>query len=137
MAKRSAAPASPASQQQQVDSLQQQNTRLRQQQADAEKQQVADERYQRSQDRFRTVFENSPMGQKIIGPDLVIRQANQALATLLGLQTPQQVVGRKIMDFTHPAFVQGWQQLQQELWTHKKSSFVLETCLIRVDQSSF
>jgi PAS domain-containing protein len=51
------------------------NTRLRQQQTDAEQQQAADQRYERSQDRFSTVFENSPQGQKVIGPDLVIRQA--------------------------------------------------------------
>jgi len=28
-----------------------------------------------SQDRFHMVFENSPLGQKVIGPDLIIRQA--------------------------------------------------------------
>ena len=34
------------------------------------------DRYEQSQIRFRTVFENSPLGQKIITPDLTIRQAN-------------------------------------------------------------
>lgn len=120
-----------------ADSLQTENTRLRQQQVEAVAQQAADERYQRRQARFWAVFENSPMGQKIIGPDLVIRQANQALATLLGLQGPEQVVGRKIMAFAHPDFVQDWERLQQELWTHQKAFFVLETCLVRVDKSAF
>ncbi|OGX81442.1 hypothetical protein BEN47_05705 [Hymenobacter lapidarius] len=96
-----------------------------------------DERYQRSQDRFRTVFENSPMGQKIIDPDLCIRQANQALATMLGLKGPKQLVGRRIIDFAHPDFVQDWEQLQEQLWAHRKPSFVLETCLVRPDKSSF
>ncbi|MCC3155244.1 PAS domain S-box protein [Hymenobacter sp. BT770] len=137
MAKRSPAPASPGPQPEQVHSLQQQNTRLRQQQADDEQQQAVDQRYARSQDRFRTVFENSPLGQKIIGPDLCIRQANQALATLLGLKSAKKVVGRKIMEFAHPDFVQDWKHLQQELWEHKKPCFVLETCLVRVDKSVF
>ena len=137
MTTRSAAPASPGPQQEQVKSLQQKNTRLRQQRSDDEQQKAADERYARSQDRFRTVFENSPLGQKIIAPDLCIRQANQALATMLGLKTPKKVVGRKIIDFAHPDFVQDWQQLQQQLWEHKKPYFVLETCLVRVDKSSF
>ena len=129
--------ASPAPEKKQVKSLQQKNTRLREQKVAADEQKVADERYQRSQDRFRTVFENSPMGQKIIDPDLCIRQANQALATMLGLKSPKKVVGRKIIDFAHPDFVKDWQQLQEQLWDHKKPSFALETCLIRQDKSSF
>jgi two-component system sensor histidine kinase VicK len=108
-------PAASAPEKEQVKSLQIKNTRLRQQKVVADEQKVADERYQRSQDRFRTVFENSPIGQKIIDPDLCIRQANQALATMLGFKGPKQVVGRKIIDFAHPDFVQDWQQLQQQL----------------------
>ncbi|GAC1376495.1 MAG: hypothetical protein NVS3B25_23590 [Hymenobacter sp.] len=122
---------------QQVASLQQKNTRLRQQKAAADEQKAQDQRYEQSQDRFRTVFDNSPLGQKIIGPDLVIRQANKALATLLGLKSIKKVVGRKIIDFAHPDFVQDWQQLQEQLWEHKKPYFALETCLIRADKSSF
>ena len=137
MTTRSAAPATPGPQKEQVRALQQKNTRLRQQKADDEQQKAEDQRYERSQDRFRTVFENSPMGQKIIDPDLCIRQANQALATMLGLKSPKQVVGRKIIDFAHPDFVKDWQQLQEQLWDHKKPYFVLETCLVRVDKSSF
>jgi two-component system sensor histidine kinase VicK len=130
-------PASSAPKTKQVQSLQQKNARLQQQQTATEEQQAVDERYARSQDRFRTVFENSPLGQKIIDPDLTIRQANQALAALLGLKTPQQVVGRKIMEFAHPDFVQDWQRLQRELWAHKKPWFALETCLVRQDKSAF
>ncbi len=137
MASPSSTPASSPPETKQVKSLQQKNTRLRQQKVAADAQKVADERYQRSQDRFRTVFENSPMGQKIIDPDLCIRQANQALATMLGLKSPKQVVGRKIIDFAHPDFVKDWEQLQEQLWDHKKPSFVLETCLVRPDKSSF
>ena len=72
----------------------------------ADQQQVEDQRYERSQDRFRTVFEKSPMGQKIIDPDLCIRQANPALAAVLDLKEPKQVVGRKIIEFARPDFIQ-------------------------------
>ena len=137
MASPPSSPASSAPEKKQVKSLQQKNTRLREQKVAADEQKVVAERYQRSQDRFRTVFENSPMGQKIIDPDLCIRQANQALATLLGLKSPKQVVGRKIIDFAHPDFVKDWQHLQEQLWNHKKPCFVLETCLVRPDKSSF
>lgn len=41
------------------------------------------------------------------------------------------------MEFAHRDFVHDWKQLQHELWTHKKTYFVLETRLIRVGQSSF
>ena len=117
--------------------MQKKNTRLKEQKSAADEEKEAAKRYERSQNRFRTVFENSPMGQKIIGPDLDIRQANHALALMLGLKSPNKLVGRKIIDFAHPDFVHDWEQLQQRLWDHKEPSFVLETCLIRQDKSSF
>lgn len=137
MTSNSAKPASPGSQKEQIKSLQQKNVRLQKQKSAADEQQEVAERYERSQNRFRTVFENSPMGQKIIGSDLGIRQANQALATMLGLKNPGKLVGRRIIDFAHPDFVQDWEQLQQRLWDHKEPSFVLETFLVRHDKSSF
>ncbi|UOQ74107.1 PAS domain-containing sensor histidine kinase [Hymenobacter cellulosilyticus] len=137
MASSPSIPASSGSEKKQVQALQQKNTRLRQQKTAAEEQQVEQQRYERSQERFRTVFENSPMGQKIIDPDLRIRQANQALATMLGLKNPKKVEGRRIIEFAHPDFVQDWATLQEQLWAHKKPWFALETCLVRVDKSSF
>ena len=56
---------------------------------------------------------------------------------MLGLRGPKQVVGRKIIKLAHPDFVQDWKQLQEQPWDHKKPSFVLGTCLVRVDTSSF
>ena len=90
-----------------------------------------------NQERFRTVFENSPLGQKIIDPDLTICQANQALATMLGFERPADLVGRRILEFAHPDHLADWQKLQERLWAHKEPSFVLETCLVRQDGSSF
>ena len=94
-------------------------------------------RYQQSQERFRTVFDNSPLGLTIIGPDLVIRQANQEVATMLGLASPEALVGRGIIEFAHPHHRYDWNLLQERLWKHKTPSFSLETCLMRPDGSSF
>ena len=55
----------------------------------ADRQQAEDKRYEGSQDWFRTAFENSPMGQKIIDPVLCVRQANPALAAMLDLKGPK------------------------------------------------
>ena len=68
-------------------------------------QQAEPERYRLSQVRFRTVFEHSPLGHKIIGPDLTIRQANAAVAALLGLASPMELLGHTILEFTHPDYV--------------------------------
>jgi two-component system sensor histidine kinase VicK len=100
----------------------------------AKHQQKADA-YEQSQVRFHTVFENSPLGQKIITPDLTIRQANTALVAMLGCTTREQVEGKRILDFSHPHYRADWHHLQQELWTHNLSYFTLETCLVRVDGS--
>jgi two-component system sensor histidine kinase VicK len=94
-------------------------------------------RYEQSQVRFRTVFENAPLGQKIITPDLTIRQANQAVVAMLGFTRPTELIGRKIIEFAHPNYRADWQQLQQRLWEHKTPAFSLETCLVRPDGSSF
>ncbi|MCC2546619.1 PAS domain-containing sensor histidine kinase [Hymenobacter sp. BT175] len=107
---------------------------LRQQQGDIAKHQDA---YAQSQARFRTVFENSPLGQKIIDPDLCIRQVNQAVVDMLGYTSPEDLLGRKILEFTHPDHRADWRELQQRLWAHKLPHFALETCLIRKDGSSF
>lgn len=90
-----------------------------------------------SQARFRTVFENSPLGQKIIAPDLTIRQANAALVAMLGCTHRDQVEGRRILDFAHPQYRADWHHLQVQLWAHQLPYFTLETCLIRVDGTYF
>ncbi len=90
-----------------------------------------------SQLRFQTVFEGSQLGNKIIGSDLEILQVNQALVTLLGYATKEEIISTKILEYCHPDHKADWQLLQQKLWTEKIPSFSLDTCLIRRDGSSF
>lgn len=94
-------------------------------------------RYEQSQARFRAVFENSPLGQKIITPDLTIRQVNAATVQMLGFTRAEELVGRKILEFAHPAHRADWHELQKRLWEHKLPNFSLETCLVRADGLSF
>jgi two-component system sensor histidine kinase VicK len=95
------------------------------------------DRYVESQDRFRTVFDNSPFGQKIISSDLLIRQANPAVLVMLGCANLEDIVGHQIQEFAHPDHRADWHYLQKRLWQHKLSSFALETKLVRSDGSSF
>ena len=103
----------------------------------ARAQQARSDAHELREARFRTVFENSPFGQKIITPDLTIRQANRAVMEMLGCATEQDLVGHKIMEFAHPDHRADWEFLQQRLWAHKLTHFTLETCLVRLDGSSF
>jgi two-component system sensor histidine kinase VicK len=94
-------------------------------------------RYAQSQVRFRTVFDNSPFGQKIISSDLIIRQANPVVLEMLGCSRLEDVVGHQILEFAHPDHQADWRYLQRRLWQHKLPSFTLETKLVRSDGSSF
>lgn len=95
------------------------------------------DRYEQSQVRFRTVFENAPLGQKIISPDLTIRQVNQAVVDMLRFTNPAELVGRRIIEFAHPDHRADWQELQKRLWEHRLPAFTLETCMVRADGTSF
>jgi two-component system sensor histidine kinase VicK len=95
------------------------------------------DRYAESQVRFRTVFENSLFGQKIISSDLLIRQANPVVLQMLGCSSLGDVVGHQIQEFAHPDHRADWRYLQERLWHHQLPSFTLETKLVRGDGSSF
>jgi len=111
--------------------------RLRADRIDEAAHQALTDRYAESQARFRTVFDNSPFGQKIISSDLIIRQANRAVLAMLGGVQLEDVVGHQIQEFAHPDYRADWHFLQERLWAHKMPHFTLETCLVRADGSSF
>jgi two-component system sensor histidine kinase VicK len=86
--------------------------------------------------RFKTVFEQSILGKKIIGENLRILQVNPALQKMLGY-SEKELVGTNIIAYAHPHFVYTWKELQKKLWTENIPSFGIETCLVRKDGSSF
>ena len=119
------------------DALREEIRQLRDQLAGASALRQQPDRYEQSQVRFRSVFENAPLGQKIITPDLTIRQANQAVVQMLGCTHLDEVVGHKILEFSHPDRRADWAELQTKLWKHKLPYFSLETLLVRPDGTPF
>ncbi|MBC6608409.1 PAS domain-containing sensor histidine kinase [Hymenobacter sp. BT188] len=130
-------PTIPESPEAEIRVLREEIRQLREDQAAATAQAAKTHRYQQSQARFRTVFENSPLGQKIITSDLTIRQVNPAILSMMGYSRPDELIGRRILDFSHAHYRDDWKQLQTKLWEHKLPYFVLETCLERADGSTF
>jgi PAS domain S-box-containing protein len=89
--------------------------------------------YQESQIRFRTIFENSRLGNKIIGRDLKILQLNAAMLELLGYDRKEEIIGTPILNYSPPEFHLDWRALQTKLWDLSTPSFNLETCLKKKD----
>ncbi len=89
--------------------------------------------YQESQLRFKTVFEHSRLGNKIINPDLKILQVNSAMVALLGYDTKEELIGTKILDYAPTYCHKDWRFLQEKLWQKFMPSFSLETCLAKKD----
>jgi len=106
-----------------IISLQQENAILKQEKL----------AYQDSQARFKTVFENSRLGNKIISSDLKIIQINAALVELLGYEYKEELLGKAILDYAPEHCHKDWRKLQEKLWEKSLPSFSLETCLIRKD----
>jgi len=84
---------------------------------------------------FRTIFETSKLSNKVIGSDLVILQVNAAMVKLLGLTSKEEIIGKKILDFSPKEYHKHWKRLQMELWRTPKAYFKLETGLTKTDGS--
>ncbi|SMB99696.1 PAS/PAC sensor signal transduction histidine kinase [Hymenobacter roseosalivarius DSM 11622] len=120
-----------------IRSLREENRQLRTGRTAATARQADSDDYERSQVRFRTVFENSALGQKIIAPDLTIHQANPAVVAMLGYARPAELLGQRILDIAHPDHWADWHELQRQLWTHRRPNFTLETRLVRANGTTF
>lgn len=96
--------------------------------------QVQDD-YQESQIRFRTIFETSKLGNKVISSDLKILQINPAMVALLGYEHKEDIIGSRILDYAPEEFHAHWILLQKKLWETNMQSFTLETCLRKKDGS--
>ena len=90
-------------------------------------------RVQESQTIFKTIFESSRLGNKIINRDLTIIDANMSLVTLLGYSFKEELIGRRIIDYTPEDRRADWIILQEKLWRNATPSFSLETCLVKND----
>jgi PAS domain S-box-containing protein len=120
-----------------IHSLEKENTmlkdeieRLKSGNSDADKTE-----YEHSQTRFRTIFEHSRLGNKVITADLKIVQVNPAMLALLGFTTKDELIGNRILDYSPKQYHQHWKMLQEQLWKKAMPSFNLETVLIKKDGS--
>jgi PAS domain S-box-containing protein len=89
--------------------------------------------YQESRTIFKTIFDSSRLGNKIINRDLVITEVNDALVKLLGFSSKDSIIGTRILEYSPEDMRQDWMDLQEKLWDKAMPSFSLETCLIRKD----
>lgn len=69
--------------------------------------------HKESRHRFKTIFEQSKLGKKIITDDLRIIQVNKALQHMLGY-SKKELVDTKITAYAHPDFVHTWDLLQRQ-----------------------
>ena len=83
--------------------------------------------------RFKTVFESSRLGNKIIDANLNILQVNPSLVKLLGFNKKEQVIGTRILDYVPDDFRKDWIVFQENLSHKSTPSFSLDTCLSRID----
>jgi PAS domain S-box-containing protein len=95
-----------------------------------EEKDTVEKEYQNSQIRFKTIFEESVVGKKIIDNQLKIIKINKALLQMLGY-SEQEMIGKEITAFSHPKYKQHWKELQHSIWTTSMSSFNFETCLVK------
>jgi PAS domain S-box-containing protein len=95
-----------------------------------EEKDTVEKKYQKSQIRFKTIFEKSVVGKKIIDDQLKIIKINNALLQMLGY-AEQEMIGKEITEFAHPKYKEQWKELQHSIWTTSMSSFNFETCLIK------
>jgi PAS domain S-box-containing protein len=92
--------------------------------------------YDIRQVQFKTIFDESPLGNKIINEELKILKVNRKLQEILGYSEGE-LLGRQIAEFTADDFLSEWQKLREELWlaSDPRTSFSIEACLIRKDGS--
>lgn len=90
--------------------------------------------YHESQTRFKTIFEQSSLGNKIIASDLRIIRVNNALTAMLGYSKAE-LEGTRILDYVRADYEKPLQELQENLWTKQIPSFRIETVLVRKDGS--
>jgi PAS domain-containing protein len=90
----------------------------------------SEQEFNNIQNKFKTVFEQSSLGHKFIDADLKILKVNKALVKLLGY-SKKELLGSRIINIVVPEFARSWEELQHELWTKRKPSFSIDTCIIK------
>jgi PAS domain S-box-containing protein len=93
---------------------------------------VAASKLGESERRFRSLFDESPLGLMVADDRGVVLAANRAMASFLRT-TPEEVQGRTLADITHPDDVEATQDLVGRLLSGPGASERVDTRYLRVD----
>jgi len=94
----------------------------------------AAEALQASEERFRTVFENAPVGMYLAGPDDRIIQVNAALCEMLGYSAQELLAGTWQMLF-HPEDLPAAIERKRALWSNQTEKALAEARFVDRDGS--
>jgi two-component system sensor histidine kinase VicK len=83
--------------------------------------------YQESQDRFRTIFEQSRLGKKIIASDLRILKVNQALVAMLGHRR-EELEGTRILEYVRADYKKPWLNCKRVYGANRFPVLALKPC---------
>ncbi len=87
-----------------------------------------------SEARFRTAFENSNVGMCLVALDGTLMEVNAAFAGMIG-RTAGEMIGRRVIDFTHPDDLQHRSQFIRSLLEERNPSGVDERRFLHRDGS--
>jgi diguanylate cyclase (GGDEF)-like protein/PAS domain S-box-containing protein len=85
-----------------------------------------------SEERAQRMFDESPLGQAIVGPDLAIADANSALCAALGYGLDE-LVGEPFSSFTHPEDRDADVEQAQQLFRGEIDTYQLDKRFVRGD----
>lgn len=89
-------------------------------------------RLRESEERYRTLVELSPAG-IILHVQGKIVLANHAAADILGADSAGELIGKDLIDFVHPEFVDITLERQQMMYNDQESAPLLEEIFVRFD----
>ncbi len=97
-------------------------------------QKLVEQALQESEERYRKLFELSP-DSIYVHTDGIIVFANPAAAKLLGVSSPDELVGKPILDFMHPDFHEIAEQRMHQVQEDGRDVPLLEERLVRADRT--
>lgn len=90
----------------------------------------------RAQKHFQTLFQQSPLGMVLANSHGVILEVNQALCYLFGC-FPKHIIGRTIMEITHPEDQEASEQMKDHLLRKEITDYQLEKRYLRSNGDFF
>jgi PAS domain S-box-containing protein len=93
---------------------------------------AAEEALRHSEARFRSMFENAPLGMTFTGTDQRFHAVNDAFCRMLGYSR-EELVGRSFTDITHPDDIEADREMVEALLSGERSETMREKRYVRKD----